>query len=69
MTDPSPHVGSAAPTARSEDAYHLVREHLHVCDTLNFLASKGYGRDADDVARYLILRGIDDLKRAGVLRT
>jgi hypothetical protein len=37
-------------------------------EALEFLAEYGiYGPSADDVATYLIIRGLDDLTRAGVL--
>lgn len=39
----------------------------HAC--LERLAEMGYGSTPTDVARYLILREIDDLKRSGVLKT
>lgn len=35
--------------------------------SLDLLIEKGYGKNKSDVARYLILREIDDLKRAGIL--
>ena len=35
---------------------------------LERLVGLGYGSTATDVARYLILREIDDLKRSGVLK-
>lgn len=36
-------------------------------DALDVLIGKGYGKTRSDVARYFIMREIDDLKRAGVL--
>lgn len=36
-------------------------------DDLRWLGSRGYGMDAADVARYLIARELDDLRRARVL--
>ena len=35
--------------------------------SLDLLIRKGYGKNRADVARYLILREIDDLKRAKVI--
>ena len=40
--------------------------HIHAC--LQVLVKKGYAKDAGGVAHYLIVRGIDDLKRANVLK-
>jgi len=34
---------------------------------LEFLTGWGYGNDQTDVARYLIERGLDDLRRSGVI--
>jgi hypothetical protein len=40
---------------------------LAVFESLELLVERGYGSSPTDVARYLILREIDDLKRSGVL--
>jgi hypothetical protein len=42
---------------------------LDAFKSLEALVAKGYGSSPTDVARYLILREIDDLKRAGVIES
>lgn len=43
-----------------------LSKHHHAC--LRVLAKRGYGTNPTDVARYLITREIDDLKRSNVLK-
>ena len=52
-----------APTRKVEPG---LPPDAHAC--LERLVKLGYGSTATDVARYLILREIDDLKRTGVLK-
>lgn len=40
--------------------------HMRAC--LRILRRQGYGSTVTEVAKYLIVRGIDDLKRANVLK-
>jgi len=43
-----------------------LEPHFHVC--LRVLVRKGYADNPGGVAKYLIKRGIDDLKRADVIK-